>query len=99
MKKEESHQILTRVDTDAPTTRWITKHALTGGILKYETSISDLGGGRMIRVENSYQCFHKPYWYDTEAEALAHADQLRLKKIASLKKQIERLEALRFLPE
>jgi len=80
-------------------TRWITKYALTSGILEYETSISGIGDGGMICAENSYQCFHKPYWHDTEVEALAHADQLRLKKIASLKKQIERLEALRFLPE
>jgi hypothetical protein len=79
---------------------FITKYALTTGItvvagVEHCTSISE----RMI----SYQpkgsmriCVHKPDWHETQAEAKARFEAMRKAKLAALKKQIAKLEALDF---
>jgi hypothetical protein len=40
--------------------------------------------------------FHRPDWHETKEAAIARAEVMRKKKLASLKKQISRLEALSF---
>lgn len=45
---------------------------------------------------NYTQYFHKGEWFLTEDEAKTDAENRRKKKIASLKKQIEKLEKLKF---
>ncbi|MGE0278428.1 MAG: hypothetical protein AB7R40_23780 [Nitrospiraceae bacterium] len=45
---------------------------------------------------NGQMMFSKKDWHETAEAALAQADAMRLKKIASLKKQIAKLEAMRF---
>jgi hypothetical protein len=39
---------------------------------------------------------HKPYWHLTRAEAVKQAETMRQKKIASLRKQLAKLEKMRF---
>jgi hypothetical protein len=44
-------------------------------------------------------CLHKPDWHTTPEAAIARAEEMRTKKIASLKKQIAKLEAMTFSAE
>lgn len=84
---------------NTPKTVWITKYALTSGI--QERRLLEVCSERMITVvppPGEYGCifFHKPDWHDTKAEAVAQAEKMRVKKLASLEKQIAQLTALRF---
>ena len=40
--------------------------------------------------------FHKNEWHDDKGTAIARAEGMRVSKIASLKKQIAKLEAMKF---
>lgn len=42
---------------------------------------------------------HKPDWHETKEAALLHAETMRQKKIASLRKQIQKLEQMKFVIE
>ena len=74
------------------------KYALTKGILEKEVKIQDHGNGYIRAYEKggfpSYslgkECFR------TREQAMERAEKMRLKKIASLKKQIEVLEKMKF---
>lgn len=75
---------------------WITKYALSEGIVEVDTEVCT---GDMIQTHEKWpRYFHgEGRGYHTEKQsAINHADKMRQKKIASLKKQIERLEKLRF---
>jgi hypothetical protein len=80
-------------------TAYVTKYALTDGIIKvyaeHCVSVSD----KMIAFPagaHSQNYIHGNDWHFTEGDALAKAEEMRQKKIASLKKQIARLEKLEF---
>jgi len=75
---------------------WITKYALTQGILKAEAEVSSISE-RMISIEGGrfLECFHKPHWHTTEEDALAQAEEMRRKKIASLKKSLDKIEKMK----
>ncbi len=78
-------------------TVWITKYALTTGIYKIDAKeIKD--SHRMIQQSgtNYPTYYHKPDWHESNAEALAHAEKMRQKKIESLDKQIGKIKAMRF---
>jgi hypothetical protein len=90
------------------TTIWVTRYALSSGIFSVEadikTSNSDGADGpttasfkREQDVWNIY--VHKPDWYRTREDAVKRANEMRRKKIISLKRQIEKLEALTFEEE
>lgn len=75
---------------------WITKYALTQGIFEKEAeSCSVDEDGKMISVER-YTYYHKPFWHETKEDALKHAEEMRIKKIQSLTKQIEKLRLIKF---
>ena len=84
---------------------WITKYALTDGILEGEDFERHcaLGFG-MIKSETKYFCRSKngDQYLDigdfcfTYESAIQKAEEMRQKKIASLKKQIEKLERMVF---
>ena len=63
---------------------WITKYALTRGIIETE-NLNNCYSGK------EYSWIH----YDKNS-AIQKAEEMRQKKIASLKKQIEKLERMRF---
>lgn len=71
---------------------WITKYALTRGL--FQTEATDLGD-EMIETENQTY-FHKNEWAKSKDEAIIIAELKRRNKIASLKKQLNKLEKMRF---
>ncbi len=70
-----------------------TKYALTRGIIEGRAKATSVPG--MILNENGGY-LHEGEWFLTREEAEANAEHRRAKKIASLKKQIAKLEALSF---
>lgn len=75
---------------------WITKYALTQGIYSVEASPSHTAKMVSTKQTSYSECFHKPYWHETEEAAKLHAAILRSKKLVSLERQIERIKALKF---
>lgn len=80
---------------------WITKYALSSGIMEADAEVCDVGDGRMIRVpkkagEYADNYFHKPHWHETREEAVQKAESMRVSKISSMKKSIEKIEKLKF---
>lgn len=77
---------------------FITKYALTKGILEKEAEIRDYGYEYEIayvkREFSSYSLGKEAF--RTREQAMERAEKMRLKKIASLKKQIEALEKMKF---
>ena len=73
---------------------WNTKYALTRGIVEQEAiQVS------MTTVKNgvaSYLHGEGKEWHRTNKSAVARAEDMRNKKIDSLKKQLATLESLRF---
>lgn len=82
---------------------WVTKYALTSGIFRVNAKICSNVSSSMISYRESNARFdqyaHGNDWHKTEVEAIARAEQMRTKKIASLKKQIAKLEAMKFEPK
>lgn len=78
---------------------YITKYALTSGIKEVETEIhKSTLNDNLNYVRDSAYSFHyigKDAFLD-KSEALNKAEDMRKKKIASLRKQIEKLEKLSF---
>ena len=73
---------------------WITTYALSADILVAEVDQPRESTPNTILVKFLY--FHKPHWHETEKEALAHADAMRAKRVESLRKQIDALNAMEF---
>ena len=81
-------------------TVWITKYALTTGIQVQEAEVFTTG---MICVRPEHPHSLPVYyhgeskdWHRTEDAAKAAAEKMRVKKIAALKKQIEKLQDMTF---
>lgn len=74
---------------------YLIRYALSSGIERIEGEIAD-GGYFSTKVNGMFQCYPKGDWALTEEEAAHKAGIKRDKKIASLKKQIEKLEKLTF---
>lgn len=80
---------------------WITKYALTKGILEVDSeTVKDFhvrGNSIYYREQTGYpQGFHDGEWYEDQQVAIAKAEEMRQKKLASLKQQIEKLEKIVF---
>lgn len=76
---------------------FITKYALTKGIIEVEgetTSSTTMVRYKSGKYPNQY--IHKPFWYENREEAVKHAEELRKRKIASVKSQITKLEKITF---
>lgn len=77
---------------------WISKYALTRGVFRV---IGEQNARSMITVrqDNGYPMYYHGEdtdWHRTEADAKAKADRMRITKIASLKKQLDKLEKMKF---
>lgn len=74
---------------------WITKYALTQGILERE--VEDRGGG-LVKDISSYipSYYHKKDYCLDKESAIAKAEEMRQKEIISLKNKIEKLEKMKF---
>lgn len=77
---------------------FITKYALTKGILEKEAEICDYGNGHIrAYVKGDFSSYSLgKVCFKTKEQAIEKAEKMRLKKIASLKKQIEALEKMKF---
>lgn len=77
---------------------WVTKYALTKGIMEKEAELCDNTDGRMIRIkDNPYNEYYAGgEWFHTKEEAVQKAEELKVKKIKSVKKQLEKLQNLKF---
>lgn len=76
---------------------WIAKYSLTKGI--FEAEVEDCGGGMVSGKSNGFPvCYHGQgiEWCKTKAAAIARAEEMRKKKISSLKNQIDKLEKMKF---
>lgn len=78
---------------------WITKYALSEGIIAIDGEAPHADGYASVKVPGaSYHQLFKVGGtaFLTEGEAKADAEKTRIRRIASLKKQIAKLEKLRF---
>lgn len=74
------------------------KYALTAGIKQVTGERSD-SGRFMSRNNGLYQSLTPKEWADNPEDAVEKARELLKKKLASLRKQITKLEALEFSVE
>ena len=74
---------------------FVTKYALTTGIT---CNLVTMYGPNMVCEEGrkSLMSYHGKDWHTTFEDAVARANEMREKKIKSLKKQIAKLEGLVF---
>lgn len=84
---------------------WITKYALTQGIEEIDSNqvkefkMTDAGYLCFRRNEKySYtiELYSQKEWHRTKESAIKKAEEMRQKKIESLKKQIKKFEEMRF---
>lgn len=78
-------------------TFFVTKYALTQGIL--EIKAIELKDGMIKHIDRGHTVYYLGEgreWHRTKDEAVKKANELREKKLASLKKQIAKLEGLTF---
>ena len=78
---------------------YITKYALTIGVDEADAEIS--GGCAVVRKgsrPDQYldQYFHEGEWHITKTAAVAKAEDMRKRKIASLQRSIAKMEKLTF---
>jgi hypothetical protein len=82
---------------------YVTQYALTAGIRCCEVVRADKDGYGWVKWPGAIggsAMFGKNHWHSDPAEAVKAAEEMRAKKIASLQKQIAKLEKLTFkLPE
>ena len=78
---------------------YVTKYALTKGILRYEGEISSLLSSMFVADQAKHGpgvYFHGQDWHHTRESAVTQATEMRRNKVLSLKKQITKLESLTF---
>lgn len=79
------------------TTYWVTKYAMTTGIISFETD----------KEPNQHGIIQKPgIWsmsffvnkdcFDDHMKAIAKAEDMRIKKIASLQRSLKKIQELKF---
>jgi uncharacterized membrane protein len=72
---------------------WITKYAISEGIYEIDARVCSPVSQTMIEhVGKSNIYFHNDDWHRTRESAVARAEEMRKAKIASLRKQIAKLE-------
>jgi len=76
---------------------FITKYALTDGIQEVEVEDCFDTSPTMVRpLGNKFTYYHAKDWYLTRDGAVQRAEKMRVDKALSLKKQLKRLEEMRF---
>ncbi len=84
---------------EMPKTVFVTKYALTDGIKEREFSRYWMAGCAVVKVAgglNGEMLLHKGDFALTSREAVERAETMKAKKLASLRKQIAKLEAMTF---
>lgn len=76
---------------------WVTKYALTDGILKMQVEDCFDTSPNMVQKINGPQAwFHGKDWHRTYEAAIARAEEMRTAKLESIEKQRARISALEF---
>ncbi len=77
---------------------WITKYALTEGIIEADATVITEGNAISVHFNGNLfaNYFYGKDWHVTKDAAVLRAEEMRDRQIASLKKQIEKLEKMRF---
>lgn len=76
---------------------WITKYALTQGIMESEGEpVADSTSRMLVCLGNRY--FHNMEWHASKESAIDQAEEMRKRKLVSHLKSIKKLEKLRFEP-
>ena len=78
---------------------WITKYALTQGIFEIEAEECGMGFPGMIqpKEEHPSHCHEEGKdWHRSKDSAVKRAEEMRQKKISSLRKKLEKLEKMKF---
>lgn len=77
---------------------FVTKYALTQGIIEREADYCSYLSIGIIKARGPYtfEYYHKPFWYETMEEAIAHAETIRDKKLKSIEKQMKRIKSIKF---
>lgn len=79
---------------------YVVKYALTQGIRVVEGEVSDVVAGRLYVTASVHAYFSNDEWTTCPVKALERAEHKRQKRIASLKKQLAKMERLTFtVPE
>lgn len=76
------------------TTIYVTKYALSTGVVVMEATIDSDGYATAPR--SGWYTFHKGEYALTEADAVDQFNGMRVKRIASLNKQLKKLESMKF---
>jgi hypothetical protein len=74
---------------------YVTKYALTKGIIVKEVEKTAFNDTVVTKGPN-FQHFYNNDWFENRKDAVKEAEKMRLKKIASLEKQIDKLHNLKF---
>lgn len=79
------------------TIAFITRYALTTGIYKVEGEVKD---DIFMQLRNGRGAFDQYFfgkdWHLTEEEAIARAEEMRIRKLKSLDAQIKKISLLKF---
>jgi hypothetical protein len=75
---------------------WISKYALSQGILETEVKRTSVEGMVQASDVSLPTYFHGWEWHSTWEEAAQRAEELKEKRLKSLQKQIRKLENLHF---
>lgn len=79
-------------------TAWVTQYALTDGIIVVNGEVcNDINSGMLSYGDNDNYYAHGNNWHRTQESAIKRAEEMRDKKICSLKRQITKLENMNFL--
>ena len=80
------------------TKAYITKYALTEGVYEVCGDLSEFTGGLFVeKILGVYPQYHgRGDWHLTPEAAIAKAEEMRIKKLQSLDKQMKKLSALKF---
>ena len=76
--------------------RYVTKYALTAGIEEMNLRPSNVAPGMLCPTNGFSNFYEGKDAFENRSDAVNNAEKQRLRKIASLRKQIEKLEKLRF---
>ncbi len=71
---------------------------MTEGIIETDATVITEGNGISVHFDGNLfaNYFYGKDWHETKDDAVWRAEEMREKKIASLEKQVEKLEQMRF---
>jgi len=78
------------------TTIYVTKYALTKGIIEMESHDVEATQASVINDYGLVETYHFPEFFMSKSEAVKKANEMVSKKISSLRKQINKLETMKF---